>query len=111
MAEESILSVLPDKAFLYCLTYKTGLYVLHYMKDYVIRTPPQLGPILQGYRKTRALTQAQVGQAIGLAQGEISKLELDPSNAALARVFKLLAALNLEFVVRPRGKNTPPSEW
>ena len=81
------------------------------MKDYVVRTPQQLGPILQGYRKTRALTQAQVGQTIGLPQGEISKLELDPSSASLGRVFKLLAALDLELVVRPRGKNAQPSEW
>ena len=81
------------------------------MKNYVIRTSQQLGPILQGYRKTRALTQIQVGQTIGLPQSEISKLELDPSSASLARVFKLLAALDLELVVRPRGKNTPPSEW
>jgi len=81
------------------------------MKDYVIRTSAQLGPVLQGYRKTRALTQAQVGQAIGSPQAEISKLELDPSSASLARVVKLLAVLDLELVVRPRGKNTPPAEW
>lgn len=87
------------------------LYVLTYMKDYVIRTAQQLGPVLQGYRKTRALTQAQVGQMVGLPQGEISKLELDPSNASFSRVFKLLAALDLELAVRARDKNTPPSEW
>ena len=81
------------------------------MKDYVIRTPQQLGPILQGYRKTRELTQAQVGQAVALPQSVISKLELDPSNAAFGRVFKLLRALDLELVVRARDKNTPPSEW
>ena len=87
------------------------LYVLTDMKDYVIRTSRQLGPVLQGYRKTRALTQAQVGQAIGLPQGEISKLEGNPSSASLGRVFKLLAALELELVVRSRGKNAPRSEW
>jgi HTH-type transcriptional regulator/antitoxin HipB len=81
------------------------------MQNYVIRTSSQLGPVLQGYRKIRALTQAQVGKAIGSPQGEISKLELDPSSASLARVFKWLAALDLELVVRPRGKHTPPSEW
>ena len=77
----------------------------------LIRTPQQLGPILQGYRKTRELTQARAGQAIGLPQSVISKLELDPSTAAFGRVFKLLAALDLELVVRPRGKSAPSSEW
>ena len=81
------------------------------MKDYVIRTPQQLGPVLQGYRKTHGWTQARVGQTVGLPQSEISKLELDPSSASLGRVFKLLAALDLELVIRPRGKNAPPSEW
>ena len=81
------------------------------MKNYVIRTSSQLGPVLQGYRKARALTQAQVGHSIGLPQSDISRLELNPSNASLTRVFKLLAVLDLELVVRPRGKNIPPSEW
>lgn len=81
------------------------------MKEFIIRTPRQLGPVLQGYRKTRRLTQARVGQAVGVPQGEISKLELDPSSTSVGRVFKLLAALELEVVVRPRDKNAPPSEW
>ena len=81
------------------------------MKNYVIRTSAQLGPVLQGYRKARALTQAQVGQSIGERQSEISRLELDPSSASLARVFKLLAVLDLELVVRPRGTSPSSSEW
>ncbi len=81
------------------------------MKEFVIRTPQQLGPVLQGYRKGRPLTQAEVGQKAGLPQSEISRLELDASGASLSRVFKLLAALELELVVRPRGKNAARSEW
>lgn len=81
------------------------------MKEFVIRTPRQLGPVLQGYRKGRPLTQAEVGRTTGLPQSEVSRLELDASGASLSRVFKLLAALDLELVIRSRGKNTPPSEW
>ncbi len=81
------------------------------MKEFVIRTPQQLGPVLQGYRKGRPLTQAEVGQKAGLPQSEISRLELDASGASLSRVFKLLAALELELVVRPRAKNAARSEW
>ncbi len=81
------------------------------MKEFIIRTPQQFGPVLQGYRKARGLTQANVGRTVGLPQGEISKLELDPSRTSLGRIFKLLATLDLELVVRPRGENTPPSEW
>jgi len=81
------------------------------MNDYPIKTPQQLGAVLQGYRKTHQLTQAQVGARVGLAQKEISKLEMNPANTSLARVFKLLAALDLELIVRARGKNAPASEW
>ena len=81
------------------------------MKSYPIKTPQQLGAVLQGYRKTQKLTQAQVGGRVGILQKEISKLELDPSNTSLARVFKLLAALNLELVVRERETPGDRSEW
>jgi HTH-type transcriptional regulator / antitoxin HipB len=81
------------------------------MKEFVVRTPKQLGPVLQGYRKARPLTQAAIGQAVGLPQSEISRLELDASSASLGRVFKLLAALDLELVIRSREKNPSRSEW
>lgn len=81
------------------------------MVDYTIRTPQQLGAVLQGYRKSQQLTQAQVGERVGLPQKEISKLELNATHSSLARVFRLLAALDLELVVRARNQKAPPSEW
>ena len=81
------------------------------MKSYPVKTPQQLGAVLQGCRKTHQLTQAQVGERIGLAQKEISKLEMNPATTSLARVFKVLSALELEFVVRERGVAGNPSEW
>jgi hypothetical protein len=45
-----------------------------------------------------------------MAQKAVSKIELAPERAGLNLIFKLLAALDLEIVVRPRG--TPErSEW
>jgi HTH-type transcriptional regulator / antitoxin HipB len=81
------------------------------MKSYSVKTPQQLGAVLQGCRKTRALTQAQVGARVGLPQKEISKMETNPAHTSLARVFKVLAALELEIVVRERGAAANPSEW
>jgi HTH-type transcriptional regulator/antitoxin HipB len=88
-----------------------SLSLLTDMKSYTIKTPRQLGAVLQGCRKTRQLTQAQAGERVGLPQKEISKLEMDPSNTTLARVFKLLSALDLEIVVRERGSADNTSEW
>jgi HTH-type transcriptional regulator/antitoxin HipB len=81
------------------------------MKEHVIRTPKQLGPIVQSYRKARDQTQVAIGERLGVPQSVISKLELDPSPAAFSRVFKLLAALELELVVRSRARNAPQSDW
>lgn len=81
------------------------------MTEYPIKTPQQLGAVLQGYRKERGLTQKDVGARLGIAQNTVSQIESEPGRAGLARVFKLLAALDLEVVVRPRGTSARPSEW
>lgn len=78
--------------------------------DYPIKTPGQLGAVLKGFRRDRKLTQAAVGAAVGLPQNAISEIESAPDRTSLARVFKLLSALDLDLVVRPRqtGKH---SDW
>ena len=81
------------------------------MNDFSIKTPQQLGSVLQGYRRGRKLTQQMVGAKVGLAQKAVSKIELAPGRAGLSQIFKLLAALDLELVVRPRGASSIRSEW
>ncbi len=81
------------------------------MTDYSIKTPQQLGSVLEGYRRNLGLTQKDIGAKVGLAQSVVSLLEKHPQRAGLARAFKLLAALDLELVVRPRGKPSRQSEW
>ena len=104
-------SRLSIKAVLCCLRANSGLACLRDMKDYSIKTPQQLGAVLEGYRKDRGLTQTAVGSKVGLAQNVVSLLEKSPQRAGLARIFKLLAALELEIVVRPRGTPARKSEW
>lgn len=105
------ISVKRDKCHLSCIRDKTRLSLLTDMKNYPVKTPQQLGAVLQGCRKTQELTQAQVGERVGLPQKEISKLESNPANTSLGRVFKVLAALELEIVVRERGAAEKSSEW
>lgn len=81
------------------------------MADYPIKTPRQLGSVLQGFRRERKLTQQTVGARVGLAQNAISQIESNPSPASWARIFKVLAALDLELVVRPRKSADRQSEW
>jgi len=81
------------------------------MNDFSVKTPQQLGAVLKGFRKERGLTQKDVGSRVGLAQKAVSEIESEPGRAGLARVFKLLAALDLEVVVRAKETSTVRAEW
>lgn len=81
------------------------------MPDYPIRTPQQLGAVLKGFRRERKLTQRAVGDRAGLAQNAVSRLEINPGPASFARITRILAALDLELVVRPRKASERSSEW
>ena len=116
VAVVAAISVIRDKCFLSCITDNSHLSSKTDMKKktdagYPIKTPQQLGAVLQGFRKQRGLTQAQVARTGGLLQSAVSELELDSSTASLNRIFKLLAALDLELVVRSRGASPKVSEW
>jgi HTH-type transcriptional regulator / antitoxin HipB len=96
---------------LYYLRDIFALLCLGDMTEYSIKTPKQLGSVLAGYRKERNLTQRAAGEKVGLAQSVVSSLEKSPERAGLARIFKLLAALDLELVVRPREKSARRVDW
>jgi HTH-type transcriptional regulator / antitoxin HipB len=81
------------------------------MRDYGIRTPGQLGDVLRGFRKQRQMSQADAGRKVGLAQNAVSMIETDAGKAGMGRVFKVLAALDLELMVRPRKSTRGKSEW
>jgi HTH-type transcriptional regulator/antitoxin HipB len=81
------------------------------MNAFPIKTPQQLGSVLQGWRKERGLTQKDAGSRVGLAQKAVSQIETDPGRAGMTRIFKLLAALDLEIVVRSRSASRSRSEW
>jgi HTH-type transcriptional regulator / antitoxin HipB len=70
--------------------------------DFIIRTPDQLGPIFLGFRKGRALSQAQLAQQLGVSQQTISQLERNPNKATLERLLKALSAMDVEIVLRSR---------
>jgi HTH-type transcriptional regulator/antitoxin HipB len=72
--------------------------------DQTTRTPEQLGAALRRYRKNRALTQSDLGALINKRQATISSLE-SGEGGTLETLLAVLSALDLELVVRPRGKN------
>jgi len=80
--------------------------------DNPVHTPEQLALVLRGLRQSRRQTQAEAAQAVGLQTKTVSGLETRPATATLNSLFRLLAALDLELVIRPRGRSeSPPTEW
>jgi len=72
------------------------------MSNSIVRTPDQLGAAIRRQRKLKSLTQAQLGEKTHLRQATISALENGEAGIQLKTLTDVLAALNLELVVRER---------
>ncbi len=82
--------------------------------EYTVHTPQQLGLVLQGQRKSKRMTQKAAGAAVGLLPKTVSALESSPQRAKVDSLFKLLSALELELVLRPKptaGELPTTPEW
>lgn len=69
----------------------------------LIHTPADLAPFYRDQRKRRGLSQTTVAQEASLRQDTVSKFEINPSNARLDTLFRLLDALDLELHLLPKG--------
>jgi HTH-type transcriptional regulator/antitoxin HipB len=70
----------------------------------IARTSAQLGAALRRQRKKLGLSQEQVTGKTRLRQATISSLESGDSGTKLETLLDVLAALDLELVIRPRTK-------
>lgn len=70
----------------------------------IARTTVQIGAIVHRERRTRGLTQAQLGAGIGRRQATISKLEKGEPATQLSTLLDVLAALDLELLIGARGR-------
>ncbi len=68
--------------------------------DYPIRLADQLRAHLRSLRKQRGLTQAQVGQRLGIGQVRIAEIEAKPGLVSVEQLVRLLSALGAGLVVR-----------
>ena len=77
-----------------------------------ISMPDSLGKALRATRNEKKMTQTQIGKIVGVEQHTVSKLEAGRSGVTLGTLFRILAALELEIVVRPRQKvDSGADEW
>jgi HTH-type transcriptional regulator / antitoxin HipB len=69
-----------------------------------VRNSQQLTAALRRYRKLKNLTQEGLGASAGVPQTTVSKVEVGLVDPTTGTLFKILAALDLEVVIRPRRK-------
>jgi HTH-type transcriptional regulator/antitoxin HipB len=87
------------------------------MRPIPLQTPAQLAAHLRAFRKARHLTQAQLGELVGLDQTRIARIERDPRLVSMGQLMKLLSALRVRVLLQPLSEppDTPdrgePSEW
>jgi HTH-type transcriptional regulator/antitoxin HipB len=72
--------------------------------EQLARNAGQIGNALRRRRKLLKLSQKQLCERTGLRQATISSLEVGNRNAGLDTLVTVMAALDLELVVRDRTK-------
>lgn len=75
-----------------------------------VSTSGQLGPVLRRLRKEQKLSQAELGQRIGLSQERISAIERKPEAISVDQLLSVLMALKAELVVQLKT-GAPSTEW
>jgi len=68
--------------------------------DFPLHLPGQLREHLRALRKARGLTQAQLGELLGVGQARIAEIESNPGVVSLDQLMKVLSALRAVLVLR-----------
>ncbi len=75
--------------------------------DYPIRLAEQLRAHLRALRKQRGLTQAQLGQKLGIGQVRVAEIEAKPGLVSVDQLIKILSALSATLVLRDLMGSVP----
>ncbi|MEO6012817.1 MAG: helix-turn-helix domain-containing protein [Devosia sp.] len=73
--------------------------------DHIARSPKQLGAVLRRYRRQGNVTQTDIAAKTHLRQATISALENGEVGTQIKTLTDVLAALDLELLVRPRTRS------
>ena len=82
------------------------------LMDYPIQSAGQLSAHLRSLRKSRGLSQAQLGAVLGVGQTRVARIERDPTAVSVEQFLDLLGALRVQMVLRsnsPRAVAEPPA--
>ena len=79
------------------------------VSTYPIRFAEQLRQLLKSLRKQRGLTQAELGQLIGVSQARIAEIEANPGLVNFDQLLRIAAALDVTLAVQ-QADSTPAPE-
>lgn len=71
------------------------------MGELVVTTWASLGPVVRDARQRAGYTQTALAEAAGVSRGWLIRFEAGLRNAEPATVFRVLALLDLDLVLRP----------
>lgn len=67
--------------------------------NYPVDAPLQLSAVLKSLRKSRGLTQAQLGTKLGLSQKRVAGIENNPQVTSIDQISRLINLLGARLVV------------
>jgi len=74
--------------------------------EQLVHSPKSLGSAITRQRKAKKLSQTEAGSTFKIEQSTISSIEQGAPGTRLETLFRLLAALDLEMVIRPKTTST-----
>lgn len=66
---------------------------------YPVDTPQELRAILRALRQSRQLTQAQLGERLGVSQKRIARIEAAPELTSFDQIARMVAAMGARLLV------------
>ncbi|MCY7371360.1 MAG: helix-turn-helix transcriptional regulator [Polaromonas sp.] len=66
---------------------------------YPVDTPQHLRTILRSLRQAKGLTQAQLGQRLGVTQKRIARIEAAPEVTAFDQISRMVTSLGCRLVI------------
>lgn len=75
--------------------------------DFGVHFSEQLKQHLRALRKARGLTQARLSQKLGVGQSRVADIEANPGAMSVDQLFKVLAALDVQLVLRDKQAAVP----
>lgn len=78
---------------------------------YPVDTPQQLRAMLRSLRQSRGLTQAQLGERLGVTQKRIARIEAAPEVTGFDQIARMVTAMGYRLLIAPQpGQASPDTD-